>query len=250
MKGKIIKIILLILFIFLQLFNLSAQEIKDVGESELKKMSIKPDTDPGLKKKEKDKKLKVDLSDDDSLDEIRRLAFDFQPLGFLFYGPMINFGFRAGISNAVVEFHIRAAAFGLTYNAVKSEWNKVGKDTNKVGFETIYFGPGFKYFFDIKKSPNKGYVGSVIEFGFGSVDGDVGSNFETESEFYDFVFMVNGGYRWRFQNGFFLNLGAYIGFAYTFKETWWYLNTPADKYDVSGDFAFVGQMELAIGFEF
>lgn len=176
---------------------------------------------------------------------ISRFALSVNPLGFVQFGPMINAEF--GITkNLVLNAHVRFPTLGLltiyTYD---------DDGVNPDELSGYAFGGGMIYFFGEKR--NKPYAGAMIEYQKAVLIYDQGETWETEETDNSIGLVLNGGYRFRFKGGFFINTGAYLGAAYT-TYTWFYtdpsyVSYDYDEFDGTEIFPF-GMVEVTVGIEF
>jgi hypothetical protein len=176
--------------------------------------------------------LGLNLPQDDGY-PIGRFAISVNPLGFLEFGPIVNAEF--GLTrNLVLNTHVRFAPVGLLSRAV-TDW-----PDKMTGFA---YGGGVLYFFG--ENRNKPYIGILTEYQGGKDIWDEGTTYEESEDDHVFVLMFNGGYRFRFNSGFFINTGAHLGFGY---NSWtWYDSYGIDK---GSDVTPAGLIEVTFGFEF
>jgi len=163
---------------------------------------------------------------------ISPVALLINPLGILQFGPIVQMEFRTG-SGFVLGPHVRFAGFGLLTHIV-NDYEETDLSSMAVGF-------GFKGLMGPSRTPHKFYIGAMTEYGWsGGRDDDW---YETEySNKYITVF-ANLGYRWRFQSGMFLNLGAFLGVAYVFEDK-------SNYVDYGSDVIPLPMLELSFGWEF
>lgn len=158
---------------------------------------------------------------------IPRFAISVNPLGFIQFGPSINA--EVGLTKSLVlNTHVRIAPLGLlTY--VVTDWPE--KITG------LAYGGGIIYFFGEKR--NKPYIGVIADY-------QKNKNTWENSEEIDkvFAFMFNGGYRFRFNSGFFINTGAYLGFGHS---NWVWTGSYTEE---GSEFVPAGLVEVTLGFEF
>lgn len=181
------------------------------------------------------------------MNSLEGFAVSANPLGFLQFGPIINLEY--GVSEHIVlNGHIRFASLGLLSTiAMYDEDDDIFPD-NLTGYG---IGGGALYFFGDRQS--KPYLGGLIEYHstLSNYNMDSG-NFAWDAESQMAVMVVNGGYRFRFDSGFFINTGAYLGAAIGDYD-WYYTNPNNADFGVSNTspdtFPF-GMLELAFGIQF
>ena len=175
---------------------------------------------------------------------ISPFAISVNPLGFVQFGPIINieFGFP---NNLVFNLHTRFPSLGvLTYVALD---DRDGIDD----LSGSAFGGGLLYFIGHGKS--KPYVGGHLEYHSIDILYAQGEQYEWSKTEHAVIFIVNGGYRFRFGGGFFINTGAYLGFSFSSYD-WEYTDPSYGIYDTSSrsgnDTTPFGMLETTFGFEF
>lgn len=164
---------------------------------------------------------------------ISRFALSLNPLGFLQFGPILNA--EVGLTKKLVlNAHVRFAPVGLL-SYVVTDWPDK--------YTGLGYGGGAIYFFG--ESRNKPYAGILTEYQRNGNTYDEGESYEETEIDRVLVFLLNGGYRFRFDSGFFINTGVFLGFGYT---NW----TSEDQWgDYKGsDITPAGLIEVTFGFEF
>jgi hypothetical protein len=169
---------------------------------------------------------------------LSRFALSADPLGFVFFGPMVNAEVRI-TDRMIVNAHVRFVSLGVLAKVMKDE------DGDLDELKGIAFGGGVKFFFGDKRS--KPYVGVLCEYENLDTYYSVHENDEWSEYDESVLLLFNGGYRIRTSFGLFINLGAMLGPIYT--DYIWY------NYDQSiivegGDWLPAYQLELAVEFEF
>jgi hypothetical protein len=170
---------------------------------------------------------------------ISKFALSINPLGFLQFGPIINAEIRLTKSLAL-NTHVRFPSLGLIMNAIMQD-----EESELDDISGIAFGMGMPYFFGERQ--NKPYVGYIIDYQQLNVVYDKGNTYEWSELDKTVVFAFNGGYRFRFNNGFFLNTGTYLGVASTKWESKYTDGSPSKD---GKDIVPFGMLELSLGIEF
>ncbi len=172
-------------------------------------------------------------------ERIRRFSFSVNPLGFLQFGPMINAEFGV-IDHLGINAHIRLTTLGLLSYAIRSSDGGVDE------LSGMAFGGGAIYYFGEARS--KFYAGMLMEY---ESTEAIYSQFEPwewrENEDI-IVFALNGGYRFLFSSGFFINAGAYLG-AYRSEYDWYHTDWTLGG-GGGGDVKPFGMLEVSLGFSF
>ena len=149
------------------------------------------------------------------------------PLGVLQFGPIIDFNFNMG--NFSIGPHLRMSSLGLLYHVIT--------DYDELDMGSAAIGISFKNYFGY--SQDKFYAGGILEYGWGSGMEEGYYDYWYDHEY--FSILSNFGYRWRYDSGFFLNVGAIVGPAFATVE----------EYDYYSDETWIIFMaELSIGWEF
>jgi hypothetical protein len=185
-------------------------------------------------------------SDKSGASSMKGVSLSLNPLGFVQFGPVVNA--EVGLNDHVVlNGHIRFASLGLLSKVVLYDEDDDIFPDNVSGSG---IGGGILYFFGEKK--NKPYLGGLFELHNTVSIYDTDAMYEWESESNMIVLFVNGGYRFRFDSGFFINTGAYLGAAVG-EEKWYYTNPAVTEYGTTNTepstFPF-GMLELAFGMQF
>lgn len=176
-------------------------------------------------------------------EDISKFALSLNPLGFIQFGPVINaeFGIK---ENIALNTHVRFPSLGLLTYVVK--YHDDGLDE----LSGIAFGGGVIYFFG--ENMSKPYVGGMLEYHrteslYAKAEGWEWSQIDRSG-----VFIFNGGYRWRFEGGFFVNTGVFFGAAMG-NYDWEYADPSYDPDEPAGDGKDVtpfGMFEVTLGLEF
>lgn len=171
------------------------------------------------------------------------VALSVNPLGFLQFGPMVNLEF--GIKNVVINTHARVGTLGLLSYVVNYHEDGLAQ------LSSYAFGGGPIIFMGKKQS--RPYIGLLGEFDKTYLLNAEGEEWEWEKDMNTIVIALNGGYRFRFNSGFFINTGAYLGAAisqyewgYT-DESYYEDSDPAAEGSEAMPF---GMLEVTFGIEF
>lgn len=161
-----------------------------------------------------------------------KFAIQFNPLGFLQFGPSIETDFAIS-DNMFFHTQLRFASLGLAYYAIASDGFE-----NEVALGNMAIGVGFKLLQERAGVPHRFYSGGAFEY-------------QWESKSRELVFWLYGGHRWRYPTKSFLNLGFIGGVAIQTKNEWWYTNNTNDiriRYDPK-KFLPILMLELSFGWE-
>lgn len=175
---------------------------------------------------------------------ISKFALSVNPVGFLQFGPSISV--ETGITgNLALNAHVRFPSLGLISYAVLADNDGLDELTG------IAFGAGAIYFFGDKR--NRPYAGMLIDYNRFVCLYAQNKDWEWEETTNSVVLLFNGGYRFRFESGFFINTGAFFGVAIN-SWKWDYTDS---SYGSSGtsdrtgtDAQPFGMVEVTFGFEF
>ena len=175
---------------------------------------------------------------------ISKFALSVNPIGFLQFGPSVSV--ETGITgNLALNAHVRFPTLGLLSYVVNEDDD--GLDELK-GFAV---GGGAIYFFG--ENRNKPYAGMLIDYNkFECLYGQY-EDWEWEETINSVVLMLNGGYRFRFESGFFINTGVFFGVTINSWD-WDYTDSgygSSDSSERTGtDAQPFGMVEVTFGFEF
>jgi hypothetical protein len=192
----------------------------------------------------KNKTSEVKKEENPNAYPLSKIAISVNPVGFVQFGPMVNI--EAGVTKSLaVNAHVRFSSVGLLTYVVNDDADGLDE------LSGIAFGAGSIYFFG--KQRNKPYAGILLEYEKVELLYAQFDPWEWKKTNNNFVFACNGGYRFRFKSGFFINTGAYLGAAVT-KYEWNYTEPdyglddpePREGTDVTP----FGMVEVTLGFEF
>lgn len=165
------------------------------------------------------------------------------PLGFIQFGPIIGTEIRN--KRSIADFHIRIPSLGLLMRVMNNDPDKLAG---------LAVGAGARFLFP--QRIGGWYVGVKTEFGWNVNIYDKGSRWEEEYLIRYVDICSNGGYRFQFSSGFYINTGFWLGTIYLFEQPWRYSNPRSDYYspsynynDPSETYIF-GMLEFGLGFEF
>jgi hypothetical protein len=166
------------------------------------------------------------------------------PLGFLQFGPIVNAEFGVD-DDLVINTHVRFSSLGLlTY---VSNYDSDGLDQ----LSGMAIGGGVLKFFGENQS--KPYAGILLEYEWGSQQYAMGEPWEWYRDENYGVMIFNGGYRFRFDEGFFINAGLFLGAAVG-RYTWDYADLSYGENDneprQGTHVVPFGMLEVAFGMEF
>ena len=117
---------------------------------------------------------------------------------------MVNAEFGV-TKNLIINTHVRFATLGLLTYVVKDEDGDLDELTG------MAYGGGVLYFFGEKR--NKPYLGMMGEFEKTKNIYAANEDWEAYEDDESVIIMFNGGYRFRFNSGYFINTGAFLGVA-------------------------------------
>lgn len=175
---------------------------------------------------------------------ISRIALSVNPLGFAQFGPMVNI--EVGVTERLlVNAHVRFPTLGVLTYVVNYDDDGLDK------LSGIAFGAGSIYFFGEKRS--KPYAGILLEYEKLEMIYAQDESWEWKNEDDNGIFILNGGYRFRFKGGFFINTGAYLGAALS-SYKWYYTDPDYGQDDPEAregnEVTPFGMVEVTVGVEF
>lgn len=192
--------------------------------------------------------IPVNVNAQESDNQISDFSLSINPLGFIQFGPIINAEF--GVSeNLVLNTHLRAPAFGVLSYVLYADEDGLDQ------LNGIAVGAGLLKF--LGENQSKFYAGGFIDYQRTTALYADSEQWEWEETDNTIIFAFNGGYRFRFDGGFFVNTGVYLG-GFTSNYEWDYTNTESGGWANDPNFegetgtaagAF-GMVELTLGIEF
>jgi hypothetical protein len=175
---------------------------------------------------------------------ISKIAVSLNPTGFVQFGPVFNAEFRIS-EDIVLNTHIRASVLGMLTYEVKNHPD--GLDD----LGAMAYGGGIIKFFGEKK--NKPYAGILFEYEHATTTYAQYEQWEWSQTDLALVFIFNGGYRFRFDGGIFINTGAYLGAATGVYE-WEFADASYGTNDstprIGTTLKPFGMLEVSLGIEF
>ncbi len=184
------------------------------------------------------------FSQDTNQEPIAKFALSLNPLGFVQFGPVISaeFGVKDDIA---INTHVRIPTLGVLSWVIRDHSDGLDEMSG------IAFGGGLLKFFG--ENQHKPYMGVLLEYDQFSAEYALGEQWEWYKDEKAIVFIFNGGYRFRFGEGFFINTGAYLGAA-TGRYQWEYSDVSygtidSDPREGTSVTPF-GMLEVTVGLEF
>lgn len=166
------------------------------------------------------------------------------PLGFAFFGPRLGMDFRMR-NNAMASPYLRFLTKGTLMHTVSENPDEM---TGMAG--------GFisRALFPVRTG--SWCVGVMVDLGVFTATYDLGKTNSTEERYPHMVFTSTGGYTFRFESGFYVNLMAYFGVFFTFNGQSRYSNTNHSRYSPTYNIknqsilSVFGMPEVSFGIEF
>lgn len=170
-----------------------------------------------------------------------KLTINVNPLGLLQFGPVLQGEFRVTRQGYFTP-HIRVPYLGLLYHVINAD-----RESDEVTVSPVALGVGAGYKNIFPTAKGGWYFGGVVEYSFGSSEGNDGDDWK--SEFSNIAIMPNGGYRWRWpEKGRSISVGAYAGVYTALRDEWWYTTNPGRTFDERSTTALL-MLELSFGWE-
>jgi hypothetical protein len=172
------------------------------------------------------------------------MALVFNPLGLLQVGPIVDLEFRT-LPDVVLFGHFRYHGAGVLSHVIQSAFG------SELEMTSAAVGAGMRYLVPLASMPHRPYIGFTGEYCWANYRDEVGrQTLELKGTNTLLVFMLNGGFRWRFEGGFLMCLGAYAGVATTLSDKWYRVNYTSVTGTGTKVTVFMGMLEFAIGTEF
>ncbi len=173
--------------------------------------------------------------------EIGKGSINVNPLGFLQFGPIIQYEARVGPRMAVVPY-FRYAYAGLATHAA---WDTYEED-NEMSPGSAGIGLGVKGF---TSTTSAFYYGSFLDYSWTTARYNVGDFDASEQIGNHLTLLSNFGYRWKSGSGGYINLGAFAGAAFTLKNEERYIDS-GELIEKKDEVIIFAMLELSFGWEF
>ena len=194
-------------------------------------------------KNDDDDKAKKLLSEGESSMPSGAISLNF--LGFLQFGPLIQYEAKI-TDNLYLVPSVRIGYLGLMFHVV---WETLDDEDDYLTGPCLGIGAGLRGF-ALMSNDNAVYYGGIIEYNMAKVVWGEGYSDETYEKYSGLAILGNGGYRFRFQNGMFLNLGAYLGVNIGLSDKEYYAYDDELYAEWENEVRFIGFAELSFGWEF
>jgi hypothetical protein len=184
--------------------------------------------------------------------ELGRFEFEFNPVGFFQFGPMVDLGVRVG-PVTYIDAHFRYPYLGVVYQVIETN---VFKDTPLLNCGAV--GVRINNVIRLRGSLNAWYFGAVGEYNWGGTEVSKSGtswllpvgNITYTRKWQGFVIALRAGFRWRWASGFYMNLGLIAGIFDQYRASY---NIPALGYPLRPDpkgVIGIGMIEFSLGAEF
>lgn len=168
-------------------------------------------------------------------------SINFNPLGLLQFGPIIQYEGKIGSSSYIVPY-FRYAYAGVATHAV---WNGFEED-NELSAGSAAVGIGVKSF---TSSDNSFYYGGFLDYSWTTARYDIGQLDETQEKSTNLGIISNFGYRWKSNRSSYVNLGLLAGAAFTLKDEERFVSD-GSLYATNEDITIFAMIELSFGWDF
>jgi hypothetical protein len=168
----------------------------------------------------------------------RQFALLINPLGFLQFGPQLDFEIKLAQNNYLLLL-ARWHAGGLLSYVID----------DSIRLDHIAFGAGYRYFLRPPENPDALVLGFQCQYGFGTSASDVGHTYETNGRGAYIAGALETAYRWRFDK-FLVTTGLIYGLATDLVTEYWYISAPSVIIHNPKKVYFFGMFELQLGTEF
>lgn len=175
--------------------------------------------------------------------ELPVVTWNFNPVGFALYGPILQLEFKISNKSFIVPW-IRYSYAGLVSNY---QWTNFESDQS-YDPSSIAFAIGWKKFLMGDKSLENIYYGFFAEYSLES------GLHDTETPGYEYkqirnaiVIYGNLGYRWHSKKNFFVSMGILPGVAYDIKSENTYTGSGGPKDVKVNKYRFIGMLDVSFG---
>lgn len=165
------------------------------------------------------------------------------PIGFLHFGPSIQFDTRVK-RNIFIGTGIRFSKSGIGYQYLSKT-----AFADRIPPSEIAAGISITQFFDKAASPNKFYFSLHGEYSQGKSGGPDRLSMSWQGENSEISILAGVGHRWRFNSGFFMNIGFMAGVSKGIKDKWWYTSEPDKVFKRNHKLYFPAMIVWAFGWE-
>lgn len=179
---------------------------------------------------------------------IPNATLDINLLDAAMYGPIIAMEFKISHPNVIMPW------FRYSYAGVLSQYQWTNFDsTSKYSPTSLALGLEYKRYLMTSSRNTQIYYGPAIEMihekGLHNIDPQY--DYEYEQIRWAIAGYVNFGYKFKFKNNFFMNLGILPGVAFDIKNTGYYTTGASEglEYDTFNSISFIGMIDFAFGWE-
>ncbi|MDH5379991.1 MAG: hypothetical protein OEW75_04015 [Cyclobacteriaceae bacterium] len=168
--------------------------------------------------------------------DLPKTTFFINPLGILQFGPVFSTEHKLGNSNGYLSPHLRWSYLGVLSHLA---W-----EADYLSPANLGVGLSYRAFIPSSVNNNAFYFGGGLELNREYARFD---SFGTEEYFLGLGIIMNAGYRWRFQNGRFVNVGLIAGVVNTIYDEEYYFD--GTLYATYSENPFIGMFEFSFGWE-
>ncbi len=172
-------------------------------------------------------------------------TFNFNPVGFGLYGPIVELEFKVANRGYVVPW-LRYSYAGAVS---QYQWTNFESDS-KMDPGSGAIGAGYKVFIPGDEKDNLIFYGGFAEFIYEKGKELMDSDYQTEQTYTAVAVYGNLGYRWKSKRNFFVSLGILPGYAYTLKNEAIYSNSGGPSPYEHKVNHFVGMLDINFGWNF
>lgn len=172
-----------------------------------------------------------------------RTSVQVNPIGFLQFGPSIQIDTRIK-GNTFIGTGIRFSKSGYAYRYLSKT-----KFACRIPPSEIAASLSITKFFDRAASPNKFYFSLIGEYSQGKSAGPDRLSLSWQGENSEISMLAGVGHRWRFNSGFFMNIGLAAGVSKGMSDNWWYTSAPDNRLKRSNKIYFPAMVVWALGWE-
>jgi hypothetical protein len=172
------------------------------------------------------------------------LTINFNPVGLLLYGPIIQMEFKVAHHSYLTPW-LRYNYAGLTSQYL---WTDFEEDDDYYFPSSISVAAGFKRFELLRLKERLMYYGFFVELIHEKGLHNMESYNEYEQTHMAVAVYGNIGYRMKFNGNFYINLGILPGFSFDIKNEGLYTNSE-EPLNISKKNRIVGNVDLAFGWK-
>jgi hypothetical protein len=172
-------------------------------------------------------------------------TFNFNPVGFGLYGPIVQLEFKVANRGYVVPW-IRYSYAGVVS---QYQWTNFESDS-RYDPSSASIAVGYKVFIPGDEKDNLIFYGFFGEFIHEKGLHDMNTDYQYDQTRNAIAVYGNLGYRWKSKRNFFVSLGILPGYTYDLKNEGTFSNSGGQKQGIHKENNFIGMLDINFGWNF